>query len=1539
MRNSELASRSSLRPIRLLWIIPVIFIALVSQNTRQSVSNADGGGASPPQSRPSASPPESSFSASSAGARLSEQSVFTPQASTGNTALLTLSGSGAGTNFGDYVSDATGLNTSYHFFIEVPPGLGRLVVDIFDADIGLGGTAEAGAGRDRVRNAFNTSATYSLRNPAGATRNTQFTTGNATGPAGSDNAWLSLFDSTGDTWRDNFGTAVYTNNDGLVNWATNWIETNDDNNATAGQIQITGGQLRIHDNADANPSTIQREANLSGVTTATLKFDVTAQNAAAGDRMLVQVSANGGGTWTTLETFTGALATTTRSYNITSSIASNTRVRFIRSTGYTGATTFFFVDNFQIQSGSIDAGHWELRVDMSSAVTTGDDINAIGIRAHDGTSGAGGTELNVYVDSVVPVGVNPPASGTTSRSYTLFPYITSGCSCAKNDFDFDSNNGNTGSVSFTSRTGAFTQGFASTSMSVDNVWLRNNVSGWTSDSNSQDYGVWQSSLSVSSYLVAGAPNGNYGDFYMSNFQAAANPPTANPVPNALRIYLPTDAGTAPLKPYLEQQVTFAAVGPNPPVVGQTSRFTVTVRVVNPTAKPITFSGANLVTANIPGAGAVYAGTAQVSQGSIVAQPAVGGTGNVTWNPGTLAAGATALLAYRVNVTPTSAGQRIPVTGTPSSGNGTRAQFVDETGNTTQARATFLFGPLCELAVTQGLITGIDLASFTATAYDDGVLLKWETGSEVNNLGFRLYRDDNGRRVPVGQQLIPGSALTAGPGVRLGAGGSYESWDGGIADCGLRSADCRKAAYWLEEIDLRNRSRWHGPFQTAFAGGPPPPGHTSRAQLNSVAPAASSAGAGTPLERSVKIAASSEQMLATQSGLASQPALKLVVKHEGWYRVTQPQMIAAGFDPGNDARLLQLFVDGRQVPIKVVTGKGGQFDSTSGIEFYGLGIDSAVTNARVYWLVAGSEPGLRIAQTTGGAPPSSARSFLYTVERKDRTLFFFSLKNGDQENFFGGTVAATPLDQPVTLQHLDLTASAPATIEVAIQGATFVPHRVRVQLNGTDVGTLSFDSQAEGLAKLNVSQALLREGSNTVTLTAMGGDSDIGFVDYVRVSYWHTFTADSDGLRLAAPGKQQVNIAGFTNSSIHVVDITDANAVQELQVQVAPQKGGGYTVKAAPAGNGQRTLLALTDAGAKPPDSLSLNRPSSWRTATNAADLVIIGHRTFLDGLEPLRTLRENQGLSVAVVDVEDVYDEFSYGQKTPQAIRDFLSFAATNWQRAPRFVLLAGSASRDPKNYLGFGDLDLVPAKNIDTSLMEAASDDWFVDFNGGGLPEIPIGRLPARSTAQLAAMIAKIVGYEQSIPSNEVLLFADSNSGGYDFAAASATLGSLLPPQVTTVQIDRNQTDAASARVALLEAIGRGQKLVNYTGHGSATIWKDFVLTAADAQNLNNAGHLPLFVMMTCLNGYFVDPGSSSLGESLMTAERGGAIAVWASSGMTSPPGQTAMDQQFFQTVFSGGSQSITLGEATVRAKASITDTDVRRTWILFGDPTTRLK
>jgi hypothetical protein len=306
-----------------------------------------------------------------------------------------------------------------------------------------------------------------------------------------------------------------------------------------------------------------------------------------------------------------------------------------------------------------------------------------------------------------------------------------------------------------------------------------------------------------------------------------------------------------------------------------------------------------------------------------------------------------------------------------------------------------------------------------------------------------------------------------------------------------------------------------------------------------------------------------------------------------------------------------------------------------------------------------------------------------------------------------------------------------------------------------------------------------------------------------------------------------------------------------------------------------------------------------------------------------------------MVDVEDLYDEFSYGNKTPQAIKDFLQFASDKWLRAPRYVVFAGDSSYDPKNYLGFGDSDLVPTKLYDSAYMEAASDDWFVDFQAKGLPDMASGRLPVRSAAEAAALVGKLVGYEKSTAANSTLLTSDLNDG-YNFSGVEASLRTLLPKGMDVQQVDRGGSDDATVKSRILEAINQGKTIVNYNGHGSMNNWRANILTNADAAGMTNSQKLAFFVMMTCLNGYFDDPVLDSLAESLLKST-GGAAAVWASSAMCEPAAQEALNEELYRLLFN--SEGITVGEAAARAKKAVTDADVRRSWILFGDPAMRLR
>jgi hypothetical protein len=820
-----------------------------------------------------------------------------------------------------------------------------------------------------------------------------------------------------------------------------------------------------------------------------------------------------------------------------------------------------------------------------------------------------------------------------------------------------------------------------------------------------------------------------------------------------------------------------------------------------------------------------------------------------------------------------------------------------------------------------------LDQVAATGYDGGVFLQWQTGLESDNLGFNVYRDEGGKRELVNPQLVAGSALVAD--ATLLTGRSYSWWD---------KSPGKGAAYWLEDIDLNGRSTWHGPFYAKQVSGAPP-ARSQAASLSEIATHIATTSSRAVEQVAAPARATTEQAV-LQTELAGQAAVKLGIQHEGWYRLTQRELVAAGLDANVDPRFLRLFVEGREQPINVATGKDGRFDESAAIEFYGTGLDTPATDTRVYWLVADKTQGLRINPVKGDGIRNPDTSFPFTVERKDRTIYFSGLRNGDKENFFGAVITQASIDQTINVSHLDTTASGDARLEVTLQGVTLLTHLVRLRLNGTDVGQVLFNAQAEGATTLDIPLSLVKEGTNVVTLMAQNGPSDVSLADSIRLTYPHTYKADNDALRLMAQGNRMIRIDGFTSAAIRVVDITEPDSPHELVGQVEALKSG-YAVSFAASEAGTRTVLAFADEQVKHPASIAANSPSKWRHSAQAADLLIVARRAFFSSLEPLKIARQMQGFKVALVDVEDIYDEFSFGEKTPQAVKDFFAYTRTMWKLAPRYVLLAGDASFDQRNYLGAGDFDLVPTKLVDTDFMETASDDWFADFRGDGLAEMATGRLPVRTAAEAAMMVAKILSYDHSTPTEGLLLVADSNDV-YDFEAACSRLRGLVPPALRVEEIDRGRLDPVTAKNRLIESLNRGQKIVNYIGHGNVNQWRGDLLTSSDAISLTGAEQATVFVMMTCLNGYFHDPALDSLAESLMKVEKGGAVAVWASTGMALPDEQVAMNQQLYRLLLTASgpdAKPMTLGEAMLTAKASVSAIDIRRSWILFGDPTTRLR
>lgn len=1006
--------------------------------------------------------------------------------------------------------------------------------------------------------------------------------------------------------------------------------------------------------------------------------------------------------------------------------------------------------------------------------------------------------------------------------------------------------------------------------------------------------------------------------------------------------------------------------------------------------------------------------------------------------------------------------------------------------------------------------GDSLIFASAAITETGVRIEWASKPNTDNLGFNVYRLRDGVRTRLNREVIPGSVFAAGGHISAPAI-ALRSHSHGWFDAGGTA----ESIYYIESVSLSRASRFHEPvapvFQKDVPGRKVGPRNQAEAEANSEDNGYREVGypAASFTSNAQYISAST---LEDQWAVAAQTGVKIGIKKQGWYRVTQPQMAAVGFNPTVDIRNLQLFADGLEVAINT-SQSGGLFGPSDYIEFFGSGIDVLTSDTRTYYLIAGASPGKRVrselqidstptptatpaaspaatpitnpagvlpknpwsvwpgntvvfstghpvglpiipliifqprrsepsalpdrsrreekplvdrapqlalnpgllargsealsvpaapakrpaqlssAPASVGVPeivaspiPSSTgitdsraavksalkqkrkrnrkrvrrkpvqpkreyshtvatataglTNFQYTVERKDRSVYFSSLLNGDEENWFGQVIATNPASQTINTPNPDLSAAGPARLEVRLQGVSQNSHQVSVKFNETLVGNINFFGVGSPVLSFNVPVALLQNGANTLKFTPAAG-GDVTIVNYARITYPHLFRADSDTLKFSLLGTQTIQIDGFSSSNVQVIDYTDPFNARVSKAEPAPNGGGsGSTVVIPPSNPKSKTprLLYATAAAPEQPAALSLNQPSTLNLNTNTADFVIITTNALKSALQPLVAAREAQGMNVDVVDVDDVYDEFGYGLHGPQAIKDFLARANAQWTIKPKYVIFAGDASNDPRNYTGAGNLDFVPTKLVDATYNETSSDDWLADFNDNGIADIPIGRLPVGTVADTNLVISKIVGFAPVTPESAMLVADDPTGYYFNFEQANDQVEAQLPPSMNVQRVNVRLDGPNPAKANIIAGFNAGRALVNYTGHGNVDVWSGAsIFKSADATALTNGNKLSFVIVMDCLNGYYHQPGLLSLSEAFLQAPAGGAVAAFASSGLTLPDGQHAMSTQLYSLLY--GSQPIALGDAIKIAKGATTDIDVRRTWIFFGDPSMRIR
>jgi hypothetical protein len=341
-----------------------------------------------------------------------------------------------------------------------------------------------------------------------------------------------------------------------------------------------------------------------------------------------------------------------------------------------------------------------------------------------------------------------------------------------------------------------------------------------------------------------------------------------------------------------------------------------------------------------------------------------------------------------------------------------------------------------------------------------------------------------------------------------------------------------------------------------------------------------------------------------------------------------------------------------------------------------------------------------------------------------------------------------------------------------------------------------------------------------------------------------------------------------------------------------------------------------------------------------SDYVIISHPLFLDAARRVQELKTAEGHSVAVVNLEQVYDRHAAGVVEANAIRALLADLARRTRL--RYVLLLGDDSFDPRDHSGAGQSAFVPSLDgWDGIFGRVPSENRYADIDGDGRPELRIGRLPARTLAEAHTLVDKLAGQREMLRRLQGRqLFAVDNQGPGDlsFRNMADNAAALLPQPALFADLAHG---VAPARALLLAHLRAGLQITHYFGHAGPQVWADEgLLRASDAASLEGSGVSTLLFTWACEAQWYRNDSGPSLSEALLLVPNGGAFAAVGPTGISQPRLQAVLSQAVYRHFLAG----VPLGESVRRAKVELTDLDpaagaVVDGWSLLGDPALRLE
>lgn len=747
------------------------------------------------------------------------------------------------------------------------------------------------------------------------------------------------------------------------------------------------------------------------------------------------------------------------------------------------------------------------------------------------------------------------------------------------------------------------------------------------------------------------------------------------------------------------------------------------------------------------------------------------------------------------------------------------------------------------------------------------------------------------------------------------------------------------------------------------------------------------------------------VFASSSVLATGEWIRLGIVNTGVHQLTRSYLQSIGIDMDNfNPKTLKIYGMGAgmipqknsqkrfddlfELAIQVNGEADGIFNEGDAVLFFGQAQQDVwrfnATNSRFtrenniyadttyYFLTYGGANGKRITTQTAAAPStglSSSMDVLYAYENDQVNLIKSGrLWLGDdfdkttQRNF---SVNLPPLVNgalAIFTSSVVARSFTPSSFSVAVNGMNYITHSIPNVPSRYDS---EFASDADGLKTVSFP---VNTGNLNITYTYnQTSPGSVGWLDYFQIQtrgslqLLNNQLVFTDAQSIAPSAITQFDIAGAAGANVW--DITNALRPDVMQTFV---NTNNLSFRAAT--DSLRKFVVFRNTGFFGP--VSANRIANQNLhALAPADLLIITYPAFMGEASRLAEFHKGKGLTVHVVNVLDIYNEFSSGSQDISAIRDFIRMIyqkASSTQDMLKYVTLLGRASYDYKHRLA-NNTNYVPtfaSRNSFDPVGTYNTDDFFglLDDNEGRWEtdednnaeklDVAIGRLPAQDNAQAQAMVNKIIQYASKNGagdwSSRLVFVADDEDGGiHTYQAnglANAAIQRFNHYNVRKIFIDAYKEELGTggqrnpaAQDEIVRSVERGALIINYTGHGGEVGWaEERILNTDDINRWRNGTKLPAFFTATCEFSRFDDPARISAGELVLLNPDGGGIALFTTVRLVNSGDNLALNTYFYDFVGldSASIQSPkTMGEIMRLTKNAYLSINTRN-FTLLGDP-----